>query len=226
MSDGSSHRYTSDGASRRHLLGVLAAVGAGGCLGLGDSGDVSADDVGFAVEVDGEATAEHPPRLTVAVTNRSDEPWTYPVWPPDAGRRVPFDDFTAEREGGAGRMHLIPDFDRYMGPQGGDGSLIPADRIDGCWQAGYDHVITADIAPQQATLAPDESFTETYTVVDGSDGTCRPAGTYPFGVEKHVTVDDRELVVGLRFDVKVGTDGAVSTAVESPTVEHRSTTDS
>lgn len=123
-------------------------------------------------------TTERPAKICIQLTNKSSEKRRFRF-----GAAIPFGELVAKHRDSNSKLLLIPDDDRYV--SGDTEDFIPSSAEGTCWkiQQAYGAL---DIE-RTKEFEPDESQSETYTLLSGSDGPCLKAGQYQAEEENFAT---------------------------------------
>lgn len=178
------------------LIGTASTAGLAGCLsGTGSSptnespSDGSRPDLTFSATVDQSFTADHPGRVTIALTNKEDEKV---VMGTAHGIHGPFSAIRGERESGGAKLVIFadPPSDEHETPPGApcrEGQyVIPEQRTDGCWEPACEFAVMH--AHSSIVMEAGETLSWPYVVLDGFNDTCLPAGTYGFATTSPLAV--------------------------------------
>ena len=171
---------------RRTLLASIPALASStavaGCLGGTDEEVRSTPTVSLEVEVLQSFADDHPARVRLTFTNRADDllllsPGTMqgipgPLTAISGSRRDDGRELLVFYRGG--------DVEQYALCAGEDRSPIPDEPVDGCWRPPCTDGLEIISAHGPLELAPDETITGEYTVLDGFDDGCLRPGTYEF----------------------------------------------
>jgi len=147
------------------------------------------------------ATASHPPRFEVSLTNRGDQPVTV-----EYGQ---FFMWSLSRTGMPDELFVVP------APE--EGNVAPYSQTNGCWTQPEDRVATANPILNTESLSPGESISETFSIWDHTKReTCYPAGEYRYesgvGLD-HSTVDRVRLVIVIDIS-----DSGIAVEAEPPKI--------
>ncbi|MFW5918033.1 MAG: hypothetical protein ACOCR0_00990 [Haloferacaceae archaeon] len=156
--------------------------------------------------------AEHPARLRLSLTNRTD---SRHLLSPGVKRGIdgPLTAIRGSRREDRRELLLFyrgRDVEEYALCGSGDGSPIPDEPVDGCWRVACRDELETISAHGPVDLEPGETLAGEYTVLDGLDGGCLEPGRYEF--------EDSTAVGPARR-----TDGRLEFASEPETLERRLT---
>ncbi|WP_396610618.1 hypothetical protein ACH9L7_10270 [Haloferax sp. S1W] len=176
---------------------------------------VTTDDFEFTATVLQQATATHPARLRLKFTNTSESELSL-----SGGEVLPFSAIRGEQQDGDARLLLIPDEKDWITPTDGDGTvldvpLIPNSRTNGCWTAAYEGTLRKQTA-LRTLVAPGESISHEYTLLNWTADSCLPAGAWKFTDEQMVSWEAQTAEFEVPFEVAVHLDADKTLSVTVP----------
>lgn len=114
-------------------------------------------------------TPDQPAKIQIRLTNESSKKQQFTF-----GAAIPFGELVAKHRDSDSKLLLIPDDDQYI--SGDTRDFIPSSAEGTCWE--IQQAYAAHDIKRTKEFDPEESQSETYTVLSGSNDPCLKSGRY------------------------------------------------